>query len=493
MLVAIIVVISILSTAVFVRAFSFDSPQNGDIVSFGSYPQSEVKDENLLKELNKLSLSWKSYDYYSGNDVNGDGIGDYGSMNKRTVYKYADLFYEGERYRAVLFSQYRPYVPFGSTSSKATNNYQIENGYFVNNTYFFKYEPLMWRVLDADDGLLLSEKIIDCQPFSNTVYMYGSDDNYAYAFWDNASHTCYYNNYSNSSLRKWLNDNFYNTSFYDYQKYNIKTIHLDNSMYNKKMAIYSSKDTDDNVFLLSFDDLKNKSYSFSETNSEYDPNRRAKGTDYAKCQGLSVYRNENSAYNGCSTWYLRTAGMISNYVCNVRYNGFLAHSFFTEYGNDGIRPAIKLKSLKNLDCNHYIKHNVEKSTCVTNGKEYDYCVLCGNKYDKKILPLSGEHFFGEWKIIKTPTLSQKGIEERKCKYCDKTEQREILSKATGLYKVDGEWRYYKDGKFDPNFSGRVDTQYGRRTIKNGSPSAFFKFMALSDFGLSIMEFFANIF
>ena len=224
MLVAIIVVISILSTAVFVRAFSFDSPQNGDIVSFGSYPQSEVKDENLLKELNKLSLSWKSYDYYSGNDVNGDGIGDYGSMNKRTVYKYADLFYEGERYRAVLFSQYRPYVPFGSTSSKATNNYQIENGYFVNNTYFFKYEPLMWRVLDADDGLLLSEKIIDCQPFSNTVYMYGSDDNYAYAFWDNASHTCYYNNYSNSSLRKWLNDNFYNTSFYDYQKYNIKTI-----------------------------------------------------------------------------------------------------------------------------------------------------------------------------------------------------------------------------------------------------------------------------
>ena len=42
----------------------------GDIIQFGSYPQSEVKDESLINELNALAPvwdEWTNYGYYSGN------------------------------------------------------------------------------------------------------------------------------------------------------------------------------------------------------------------------------------------------------------------------------------------------------------------------------------------------------------------------------------------------------------------------------------------
>lgn len=39
----------------------------GDIVSFGSYPQSRVTDSATVSALDKISKNWVSYGYYSGN------------------------------------------------------------------------------------------------------------------------------------------------------------------------------------------------------------------------------------------------------------------------------------------------------------------------------------------------------------------------------------------------------------------------------------------
>lgn len=87
--------------------------------------------------------------------------------------KYADFTYNGTKYRAVTFSQYRPYWTDNSTSSGTNQDY---NGYTTNNIYYFKYEPLKWRVLDPSTGLVLCESIIDSQAYSNTIYSYGTDE-----------------------------------------------------------------------------------------------------------------------------------------------------------------------------------------------------------------------------------------------------------------------------------------------------------------------------
>ena len=103
-----------------------------DIIEYGSYPQSQVKDSALISELDKINKNWVSYGYYSGN-------GKTGSMKYGDWMKYADFTYNGSKYRAVTFSQYRPASTIKESSEK--NSYQDNNGYYINNIYYFLYEP----------------------------------------------------------------------------------------------------------------------------------------------------------------------------------------------------------------------------------------------------------------------------------------------------------------------------------------------------------------
>ncbi len=279
----------------------------GDTVAFGSYPQSKVTDSSLVSALNKVAKKWVSYGYYSGND-------NMGSMTKGGWMEYADFTYNGTKYRAVTFSQYRPY--YTSSSSSSSNTYQDDNGYTPNNIYYFKYEPLKWRVLDPSTGLVICESIIDSQAYSNTIYKYGTDEN-GTAYWNDAEHTHYANDYATSSIRAWLNDDFYNTAFSSSQKASILTSELDNRAYSTSYSEYDSETTYDKVFLLSYSEMQNTAYGFP-ANTSSSSARQAKGTDYAKCQGLYV----NSS-NECSIQRLRSAGDDSYYACRVYSDGDL--------------------------------------------------------------------------------------------------------------------------------------------------------------------------
>ena len=42
-----------------------------DIIEYGSYPQSQVKDSALISELDKINKNWISYGYFSGNGKTG--------------------------------------------------------------------------------------------------------------------------------------------------------------------------------------------------------------------------------------------------------------------------------------------------------------------------------------------------------------------------------------------------------------------------------------
>ena len=301
----------------------------GDIVEFGSYPQSRVTNSSLVSALNKVSKNWVSYGYYSG-------TGDYGTMVQGNWMKYADFTYNGTKYRAVTFSQYRPYM----TDYLSSYSCQEDNGYTPNNIYYFKYEPLKWRVLDPSTGLVLCENIIDSQAYSNTIYEYGTDSYGGTAYWNDAEHTHYANDYATSSIRAWLNDDFYNTAFSSSQRAGILTSQLDNSAYSASHSKYNSETTYDKVFLLSYSEMRNTAYGFPANNTSSNSARQANGTDYAKCQGLRVY-----SADGCSDWCLRSAGIYSAYVCCVQPYGDTDTKNSVDYTGEGIRPAIKISNL----------------------------------------------------------------------------------------------------------------------------------------------------
>lgn len=271
-----------------VSAKDISSCKVGDIIEFGSYPQSEITDSNLIAKIEAVgkSISWVDYNYYAG-------TGDWDDGNMKPVdgmMLYKDITYDGSKYRAVKINQYRPYRT-GNTSSET---YQYDNGYNKGNIYYFKYEPLSWRILDPSEGYVMCNQIIDSQAYQNFIYYNGSE------YYNSEACENYASDWVTSSLRQWLNNSFYKTAFSEEEKSQIGTSHLENkSTYS---STYDSADTYDKIFLISYYDAANSAYGFDSSSDANDAARQLKGTDYAKCQGLYV----SSSYDGPSWWRLRS-------------------------------------------------------------------------------------------------------------------------------------------------------------------------------------------
>lgn len=281
----------------------------GDIITFGTYPQSRVYDSATRNKLASANKRWISYGYYSGD-------GDRGSMKQGDWMRYADITLNGVKYRAVASTQSRPAntwdEPFAATPTGE------------ENVDYYVFEPLKWRVLDPESGLLLCESIIDSQAYSNTVY--GSYDNYT----NNVSGTHYANDYATSSIREWLNDDFINTAFTEKERQNIIASLLDNSAASAEYSVFSSRPTNDKIFLLSLSESENSAYGLSDPSVLF-----PSATDYTVNQGVF-----KSADDQNYIWGLRTAGFNSLSVCTVNMGG----DMFTN-ANDtyvGVRPALRI-------------------------------------------------------------------------------------------------------------------------------------------------------
>ena len=523
-------------------AFKFNpktSTSNYKTIEFGSYPQSEVKDEALLSRLNGSLTDdmWVSYGYYSGsiepeNQFLGTAYSGYGSMKQGDWMKYADITYNGEKYRAVKFSKYRPYCTCSQTTDSTNFDFDFDDfdihwhfdlaelgavKYYVNNTYWFKYDPIKWRILDSDKGLVVSENIIDSQAYSNTLY-YNAEE---YMFYNDSEMKTYANDYATSSIRKWLNDDFYNTAFTDYQKSKIKTTELDNSsVYSDKgedYNIYDSETTFDKVFLLSYSDITNPSYGFSgDPYDEEDETRDAMGTGYAFCQGLmhgSLDFNDENELNFYEfsnyPWILRTAGDYSKAACGI-LGGKIITRMDVDIPQYGVRPAMVLSdfnehthTLKHItvpasctvngmeydictECGetfnekvipmgHKLNHVVVPSTCKVAGMEYDICSECGETFNEKTLPLAA-HTWSEWTVVKEATTTAEGQEKRTCSVCDKVETRAIeklkviKDDKTGIeINYNDEYDSDTEIKVEEQFSGKsfqlINTEFGKVNSK----------------------------
>lgn len=317
--------------------------QVGDIVQFGSYPQSEVKDETLIAELNALSPEWDdwtSYGYYSG-------TGDYGTMVQGDWMRYVDIELNGEKYRGVKFTQYRPY-----DNTSLDVSYQDENGYNINSVYWFKFESINWYILDPSTGFVVCDNIIDSQPYNNTIYSNGGG---TYGCFNDLSYVNYASDYENSSIRKWLNNDFYNTAFSLIEQDKIKITNINNDGYKTSIGIVGyealdSNETSDKIFLLSFNEAKSVLYGFDENSLNKDLIRRALGSDYAKIQGLFVYDTRLGVeYEGNSSWYLRSPGFASWSCCLVNGVGDINYDGSVDDAFEGIRPALIFKDISNVN------------------------------------------------------------------------------------------------------------------------------------------------
>lgn len=311
--------------------------QKGDIIEFGSYPQSKVINPRIISVLDGFLTDdvWVSYDYYIGTDTEYDG-----KMTASDYMKYADLELNGEKYRAVRFSQYRPKLT--SSTSSETNSMQDNNGYYLNTTYFFKYEPLTWTVLDPEEGFVMSNIAIDAQAFEN--FSYYDPDSYDSALGQRVynSKDCKYlaNDWSKSSLREWLNKDFYNTAFTAEEKAQIGKTYLDNN--NPFSPKYDCAGTFDKIFTISFYDAINSDYGFDEDRSSSDFARIKPATDYAMCQGADVvsYTGGNIPY-----WWLRTTGFYGTFAFGVAPGGWIVSSGSGYYNvnrtDNAVVPAFK--------------------------------------------------------------------------------------------------------------------------------------------------------
>jgi hypothetical protein len=277
------------------------------------YPQTKVIDESLITILSSEAgtpptpenlQSWTDYGYYRSSVVS-------------SYMWYIDLAHEAIQYRGVYFTNYRP---FNTTSS--SGSYQDENGYYASTIYWFRYEPILWRVLDVQNGeaYLMANIIIDAQdyyysPCNRTI---GED-------------TITANNYEHSHIRAWLNETFYDTAFTSEEQAKIQTTNVDNSAISTGYATneYACADTNDKIYLLSFEEATSAAYNL-DTYQE----RQLFPSDYASSQG--AYKS-----NSIGEWWFRSPDTLgATNVRGVNYNGYFSTQVY--YTHKGITPALWL-------------------------------------------------------------------------------------------------------------------------------------------------------
>ena len=242
-------------------------------IFYGNYPQTQIKDDELITELNAVPGDWQSCNYYSGEGAEADSDASPGDFMK-----FRDVYYKGRKYRGMYLTDYRPVCT--GYPANADMSRQDENGYLLNTAYWFEFEPLKWRILDRQNRIIMCEKIIDTQPYTNRIVRH--DDMY----YNSDPPSTYANNYYYSSIREMLNNDFYDTAFTDNQKENILNSYIDNNAFSAEFEIFNSQPGSDKIYLLSMDEVCEPSYGFNADRTECDAARTAFATDYAAVQGL---------------------------------------------------------------------------------------------------------------------------------------------------------------------------------------------------------------
>lgn len=207
---------------------------DGNMYAFGSYPQKQVTDKDVIKYFESFQRPKKG-------DANGWTVMLVGSNGKPYCW-YRDETVGGEKYRAVYFVNYREVYSVGA--SGLLPEAQANSKYSAYTVYCFKFSPIEWVKVEGKGGIfgLAAAQALDSREF-NDVALDGE--------WDT------------STLRDWLNTDFLETAFGEKER--------------ELLMRNAQNDTigDDLVYLLDRNDLKEYCGS----------GRSVCGSDYMRCTG----------------------------------------------------------------------------------------------------------------------------------------------------------------------------------------------------------------
>ena len=202
-------------------------------------------------------------------------------------------------------------------------------------------EPIEWIVLDQNENgtLLLSRYILAAQAF---------DTEKKESSWEE------------STLRTWMNQDFYQEAFDGEQQALIRETTLknpDNAFY---MQGFEGNDTVDHVFCLGYDDIE-KYFEYNvwdeANNVGHSQQLMAEPTKYAADNGVKTFKITSNDYNtiykkdgytkdivGMKTcyWWVRQVGSTSDSFCVADYGGYAGWNRFysVNYDDFGVRPAV---------------------------------------------------------------------------------------------------------------------------------------------------------
>ena len=286
---------------------------------FGRYPQVEIVDEPLNSGVFRY---WEKHDSYKVNKRI------YKLLQKATGWdENGEITLEGVRYRRIKRSD-----------THTDNNDTFDWGFYPEKYHYFRYMPIKWRILDHtvqaphDKVLLSADKLLDYQQFNQSLTS---------VTWET------------STIRSWLNglgasgnacgvdytgSSFIGSAFTDEERncIPVSQLELDN--------------TQDKVFLLSYDDLSGSeygghpSYGFnSEGGARFDEASYRLVSSYARAMGVFCM---NASDPG--NWVLRTFGNSSVQPSFVLSSGYLDYSESYVYVDScfGICPAVCFTGLE---------------------------------------------------------------------------------------------------------------------------------------------------
>lgn len=222
-------------------------------VTYGLYPQTYVSDSSIIEALGKLTAP-KSNGWYLLN-------GEYYAKGVYPVYDSVGGYTSG-----ISFDD-------GTTIVQGT-------------TYWFKCEPIRWKILSSSDGeySLVSSVLLD-------VFLY-----YGY-------------DYPTSEIRDWLNGDFYDSAF-SLNDSLIETVTVDypTSTSDDPGNRYAYESTEDKVYLLSYRDCAIPHYTqLSETTVAYYTAEQCKTTDWARVNGAYFNYDDPSVLYGAGWYWTRSS------------------------------------------------------------------------------------------------------------------------------------------------------------------------------------------
>lgn len=249
-----------INTAYYKRIDKDGTPnENGEYILFGMYPQT-IKSSDVTIDETDVDANG----YYLGSD--------------------------GERYakRKVKVGYY---YTWNGSERVQTSTFTDGTTFTYYTEYYFKVEPIKWRILTTKHGkaVLFAEDILEAESW---------DSNYGLTY------------YKDSRIHNWLNSTFFDLAFDTNTQTAIQTTEVDNSLNCGNNEETACENTLDKVFLLSSVESTSSNYGLNSESS-----RQKVVSDYARIMFATV-----------GYWWTRTSNYFdktynSNNVINWHPNG----------------------------------------------------------------------------------------------------------------------------------------------------------------------------